>query len=474
MNKETKEGASGETRFPAKSLFIFRRDYRLIDNLTLIECYKKSDTVIPIFIFTPEQIENNPYFSSNGLQFLLESLHELNEELEKYNSKLHYYYGDNVDILKKIYKDFQYTDIYFNQDYTVYAKERDDKIKAYATDKNINVHSNEDYLLLPINSYLKEDGTPYEVYGPFKKNARKIKTPKPSTFNFESKNSKFHTIKTTFNPDSLKKYYEINPNIAVNGGRKNALKILKNIRNYSFYANERNDLIKPTTMLSAYIKFGCVSIREVYTAISSIFGIEHGLIDQLYWREFYYYLAYYFPKVLHGKSLKEKYDGIKWENNKKNIEAWMKGETGFPAVDAGMRELNETGYMHNRARLITSGILIKIMNVDWRIGEKYFATKLIDYDPIVNNGNWQWSSGSGADSQPYFRILSPWKQAKDNDPDCEYIKKWIPELKDVPNKDIFNWDKTHIKYKNIKYPGPMVNYEIMRKDIMEVYKKGFE
>jgi deoxyribodipyrimidine photo-lyase len=464
-----------DKKLESRSIFIFRRDFRLYDNVSFIECYKNSDIVIPIFIFTPEQIDKklNPYFSNNGFQFMIESLEELNQELkDKYNSKIHYFNGDNVDILKKIYKEFQYTNIYFNKDYTLYAQERDNKIKDYCEKKNILLNVYEDYLLNPIGTYLKEDGTPYEVYGPFKKNARKIKVPKPSNFQFDPKQNKFGKIKSTLNPESslLK---EINPNLLVYGGRENALKILKNMRKFSFYANERNNLIQPTTLLSAYIKFGCVSIREVYQTVVQLFGIEHGIIDQLYWREFYFYLAFYIPRVLQGKSLKEKYDGIQWENNPKNIEAWMKGETGFPAVDAGMRQLNSTGYMHNRARLITSGILIKILNVDWRIGEKYFATQLIDYDPCVNNGNWQWSSGSGADSQPYFRILSPWKQAKDNDPDCEYIKKWIPELRDIPVKDILNWDKTSSKYKSIKYPSPIVDYEKMRKDIMDVYKTGF-
>ena len=272
----------------------------------------------------------------------------------------------------------------------------------------------------------------------------------------------------------MNKYYSINNKIASKGGRENALKILnsKSMQKFINYPTQRNDLSTASTHLSAYIKFGCVSIREVYYSILKSFDINHTLIDQLYWREFYFYLAYYFPRVLQGKSLKEQYDGIKWDNNMKIFESWKKGETGFPAVDAGMREMNETGFMHNRARLITSGILIKILNIDWRMGEKYFATKLVDYDPIVNNGNWQWSSGSGADSQPYFRIMSPWKQAIDNDPDCLYIKKWIPELKDIPNKDIHNWGKSYTKYKNIKYSKPIVDYEFMRKDIVRIYKEG--
>ena len=464
-----------------KSIFIFRRDFRLVDNLGLIECAKKSSSILPIFIFTPEQIENNEYFSSNSFQFMLNALENLNQELvEKYNSKIHYFYGDNISVLKKIRKEYEYDAIYFNMDYTLYAKKRDLEIKKFSEDNNIQCTLIEDYLLMPISTYLKSDGTPFLVYGPFKKNAKNKSStkqyaiPRPNKIKID----KFISFEFSFlyNLKKLEKYYTKNPNLLIsfeNTNRESVLKILKNIDKFINYAEERNTLIQPTTMLSAYIKYGIISIREVYHYLVEEFGIEHGLIDQLYWREFYFYIAYYIPRVLEGKSLKEKYDGIKWENNKKNIEAWKNGLTGFPAVDAGMREMNTTGYMHNRARLITSGILIKILNCDWRIGEKYFAQMLLDYDPIVNNGNWQWSSSSGADSQPYFRIMSPWKQAIDHDQDCEYIKKWIPELKDVPAKDILKWNITCKKYKNkVSYPEPIVNYEEMRKSIMDVYKKG--
>jgi len=459
-----------------KSIFIFRRDFRLIDNLGLIECAKKSSSILPIFIFTPEQIEKNDYFSSNCFEFLLNALDSLDKELkEKFNSKIHYFYGDNVEILKKIYKEYKYDAIYFNMDYTVYAKNRDLEIKNYCDSSNIQCSMIEDYLLLPINSYLKSDGTPFLVYGPFKKNARKITVPNPNNYKFKNIFTVFSSS-LLFDTKKLEKYYKKNKDLLIlqkDTNRESVLKILKDIREFIYYPDERNILIKPTTHLSAYIKYGLVSMREVFHTYLKEFGLEHGLVDQLYWREFYFYIAYYTPRVLEGKSMKEKYDAIKWENDKKNIIAWKKGLTGFPAVDAGMREMNRTGYMHNRARLITSGILIKILKCDWRIGEKYFAQTLIDYDPCVNNGNWQWSSSSGADSQPYFRIMSPWKQAIDHDPQCEYIKKWIPELKDVSPKDILKWDKTFTKYKDIiDYPGPIVDYEKSRKDIAEIYKKG--
>jgi len=463
-----------------KSIFIFRRDFRICDNTAFIECYKKSESVLPIFIFTPEQADSkiNDYFSSNAFQFMIESLKELDGYLKtEFKSGLAYFYGDNVDVLQSLITNYSYDSIFFNMDYTPYARKRDLEISEFCMGNSLACTMLEDYLLSPVGTFLKADGKPYEKYTPFKNNAiSKNSVRRIDGYKF-SKNSKVDGItgknKYGIKIGEMDKYYTVNPDLIIRGGRERALDVLKRIKEGEFvnYDNERNDLPHETTHLSAYIKFGCISIREVYECVFKSYGIGHGIITQLYWREFYYYLAYYIPKVLEGKSLKEKYDGIKWENDKKNIGAWKKGDTGFPGVDAGMREMNMTGFMHNRARLITSGILIKILNCDWRIGEKYFAQRLVDYDPIVNNGNWQWSSGSGADSQPYFRILSPWKQVIDNDGECIYIKKWIPELKDVSKKDILKWSEYKGKS---KYPKPIVDYERMRKDIMVVYKEGFE
>jgi len=449
------------------SLFIFRRDFRIVDNTALIECFKNSDKVIPIFIFTPTQIKDNKFFSSNSFQFLIESLKSI-------EIKINYYYGENIEILKKFLKETEFDNIYFNMDYTPYAIERDNEIKDFCDKHNKKYYIYEDYLLAPIGTFLKSDGKAYEKFTPFKNNALGTIIRKPDKYDILKQKQKIVILKQNFkiDLDDLNNYYEINPDISVHGGRNHALKILKNIQEFVNYENERNDLNTPTTHLSAFIKYGAVSIREVYYAIYDKFGVKHGLISQLFWREFYFYLAYYYPKVLKGFSLKEQYDKIKWGNNPKIIEAWKEGNTGFPAVDASMREMNKTGYMHNRGRLIASGILIKILNVDWRIGELYFAQKLVDYDPIVNNGNWQWSSGSGADSQPYFRIMSPWKQSIDNDPNALYIKKWVPELESVANKDIFNWGKSWNKYKNVNYPKPIVDYDHMRKEIVEIYKEG--
>jgi deoxyribodipyrimidine photo-lyase len=257
------------------------------------------------------------------------------------------------------------------------------------------------------------------------------------------------------------------------GGRKKGIDILNSIKRHSDYGETRNDLTKETTGLSAYMKFGCVSPREVFYIMKNNLGLNHDLIRQLIWREFYLQLIISFPYVLKGKSLKEKYDKIVWENNLEYFDKWCKGETGFPIVDAGIREMNETGFMHNRARLIVASFLVKNLLVDWRLGEKYFATKLIDYDPASNNGNWQWVAGSGADSMPYFRIFNPWTQGKTHDKEALYIKKWVPELESVEPKDIHNWFNPEVreKYPEVEYNEPIIDYSASRTKTLDLYKK---
>jgi deoxyribodipyrimidine photo-lyase len=248
------------------------------------------------------------------------------------------------------------------------------------------------------------------------------------------------------------------------------LKILNNIGHFNDYGKTRNDLDKSTTQLSAYLKFGNISVRETYDKMKSKLGIKSELIKQIIWREFYAQLLYHNPQVL-GNPLKEKYGKIKWDKNMKNLNAWKNGMTGFPIVDAGMREMNKTGYMHNRARLITASFLIKTLLINWEDGEKYFSQQLTDYDPASNNGNWQWVASTGADSQPYFRIFNPWSQSEKHDPDAEYIKKWIPELQDVPSSAIHQWNEEYENYSNVKYTKPIVDYEIQREKVLEMYKR---
>ena len=258
--------------------------------------------------------------------------------------------------------------------------------------------------------------------------------------------------------------------MSIRGGRKTGKKILNKIARFQDYGQRRDDLTYNTTTLSAYLKFGALSVREVYYSMEHHLGKKSDLIKQLIWREFYAHLLYAKPHVL-GNALKPKYNALEWNKSKKWLNAWKEGKTGFPIVDAGMREMNETGFMHNRARLITASFLIKTLLIDWQEGEKYFATKLVDYDPSSNNGNWQWVASTGADSQPYFRIFNPWSQSATHDSHAKYIKKWIPELTHVDAEHIHQWnDHCHL-YKDINYPEPIVDYKIQREKALDMYKK---
>ncbi len=461
------------------SIFIFRRDYRLYDNTAFIECYNNSEHILPIFIFTPEQTKENKYFSSNSFQFLINSLNDLDLDLKnKYKSKLYYFYGDNIDILNKINKKINIKDIYFNIDYTPYAIQRDNSIRKFCEDNNILCKTFEDYLLFPIGTITKKDGGYYQKYTPFKNTAIKMNPNKPKNNTFRS-NKFIKNVNFDFSYDTsnLHNLYTHNPNLLLNGGRSEALKILKNSQKFSSYKDHRNDLTYQTTHLSAFIKFGCVSIREVYWNFKDKVGLHNGLIEQLLWREFYFYIIYNQPDILtKGNPQHMKFAYIPWKNNKNHFEKWKKGETGFPVVDAGIREMITTGYMHNRARLITASILIKVLQIDWKWGEEYMAKNYMDYDPSVNNGNWQWCSGTGENPQDYWRFFSPWKQAIDYDPNCEYIKKWIPELKDIPNEAILKWNEKYNEFKDqTTYPKPLVEFDAkLREETLEMYRDSFK
>ena len=450
------------------NLFIFRRDFRLIDNKGLEYAMNNFDNIIPIFIFTPEQItKKNKFISNNSIQFMIESLKDLDSELHKNNSKLHIFKGNNITVLKKIHKQISIDNIIFNKDYTPYAIKRDNSIEKFCKQNNINCVMIEDYLLHPIGTLLKNNNDPYTVYTPFKNNGLKLTVDKPLK----------NKIKNLISENKLKtnEYikYQTNEDILVRGGRLNGLKQLKNIKNQKKYNTTRNDLTIQTSLLSAYIKYGCISIREVYWHILNLFGKSNQLISQLFWREFYFYIAYYFPQVLKGKNYNTKYDAIKWNTNNNLFKAWCDGLTGYPIIDAAMTELNTTGYMHNRGRLITSNFLNRILGQDWRKGEQYFATQLTDYDPSVNNGNWQWIASTGVDPKPYFqRLFNPWLQSKKFDKNAEYIKKWLPQLSEIPAKELHEWEKYSTDYdlNDINYIKPIVDYKTQRKLSVDMYR----
>ena len=449
-------------------LFIFRRDFRVIDNVGLNLANSLCKRIYPVFIFTPEQVSgSNKFKSDNAVQFMIESLDDLSLQIHKMGGKLLCFYGHNDSIVSYLIKALDINLVCFNSDYSPYAIKRDLDIIKICDTKGITVEYGQDYYLHPPGTILNGQGNTYQKFTPYYNIASKKKVDVPAKFkkiHFATSNKHLqHNISLN---DALKRFTKINPNILLHGGRTNAIKQLheaaKNIKNYS---KTHNELSHSTSQLSAFIKFGCISIREVYKT----FRLKHDFIRQLFWRDFYANILYAFPQVL-GHALKPNYNKIKWHHNNNWFKKWCNGETGYPIVDAGMRELNKTGYMHNRARLIVSSFLVKTLLISWEQGEKYFAQNLTDYDPASNNGNWQWQAGSGADSQPYFRIFNPWLQAEHFDPNCNYIKKWIPELKDVENKDIFNWDTTWQNHKNIKYPKPICEYEEQRDKALKMYK----
>jgi deoxyribodipyrimidine photo-lyase len=452
-------------------LFIFRRDLRTIDNNGLNVLAKLCNNVYTIFIFTPEQVGSaNKYKSNNSVQFMIESLADLASEIKTQGGQLHTFYGNNTKVLADCIKAWDINIVAFNLDITPYARERDEDIIKLCKKMSVEVKTEHDYFLHPPGSIKTGTGEPYQKFTPYFNTASKIKVPSPSAKKQLPFKTKDANIPNKISLEqAMKRFTRINPNILVRGGRPQALQLLlRAVRTITNYNAIHNDLSLKTSELSASIKYGCISIREAYKA----FHDKPGIIRQLYWRDFYANIMYEFPHVI-GHSLKPKYDKIHWHHNSNWFNAWCKGETGYPIVDAGMRQMNTTGYMHNRARLIVASFLVKTLLIDWREGEEYFAQTLTDYDPSNNNGNWQWISGGGADSQPYFRVFNPWRQAAEYDPKCEYIKKWIPELKDVPEKDLLKWDTKYVNYKDIQYPAPIVQYEAQREQVLKLYASIF-
>jgi deoxyribodipyrimidine photo-lyase len=460
------------------SIFIFRRDFRLDDNSGLLKAVSDSNLVYPIFIVNPLQVsDKNSYKSQNSIQFMHESLKEL-ETIS--NNKLTVFHGHDLDVLKDILKSqskksekTSVKKVYSNQDYTPFAKKRDQEIKEFLAKNDIEFITTEDYTLTPIESVKTDNGSPYTKYTPYKNKAIKIKVPEPRDFD-KKNHAKLSSLSGGVGVDVLEKYYKKNEQINVHGGRSLALDIIKNSKNFVDYVKRRDELTFKTTFLSGYIKFGCVSIREIYYGFHKNLPKDSAFFNELYWHDFYAQAIYFNPKVLEGKSMDERFDKIKWSGTQELFEKWCNGETGFPVVDAAMKQINTTGFMHNRARMIVASFLVKTLMCNWRWGEKYFAQHLLDYDPCSNVGGWLWSAGGGFDSQPYFRIFNPWLQSEKFDKNAEYIKKWLPELKDVPPKDIHTWNESYVKYTDsdkIKYPKPCVDYSANRVKALETYKK---
>jgi deoxyribodipyrimidine photo-lyase len=456
-------------------LFIFHRDFRITDNIGLIEASKKCEKLYVCFIFTPDQVSSsNQYKSDNAIQFMIESLVELQHDIARHGGELMTFYGNQQTILKKLVKSLDINGVYFNKDYTPYSVDRDEKTKELCDTLKIQCEMFSDYYLYEPGT-IKSGKAAYKKYTPFYTNVlhKAVDEPRTTKINNFTKTTTKQDHKISLD-QAFERFTTNNPEILVHGGRSMALQRLKMaIREQKKYDEKRDFFIEKTTFLSAYIKFGCVSIREVYHAFKHAFGLGHGLIRELIWREFFAHVLYAYPEVV-GKSYQPRYQHIQWHNSAANLKKWQNGETGFPIVDASMRQLNATGYMHNRGRMTVASFLIKTLLMDWRLGEKYFAQKLTDYDIASNNGNWQGISGTGVDMKPYFRDMNPWIQQEKFDKNAEFIKKWVPELKDVEPADIHKWNTANSdpKYKGVKYPKPMIDYYEQKTKMLSMYKNA--
>jgi deoxyribodipyrimidine photo-lyase len=449
------------------SIHIFRRDLRLNDNTALMAALEKSELVIPVFIFDERQLDN-PYRGHNAFQFMVTSLIELDQKLKAKGSKLYFFKGVTHEVIDQLIKKAKPEALFFNRDYTPFSRERDEAISEVCQKHNIELNVYADALLNEPEMVHKDDGNPYTVFTPFMKKARHNAVSEPE-HNLQSNyyNKKIDAPSSFRAPKSLIKSH--NQNLLVKGGRSEGIKLLEQLENMGDYETRRElPSVQGTSLLSAHHKFGTVSVRETYQKIASYFGKQHPMINELYWRDFFTHIVWHFPHVL-GNAFRQKYDEIDWSHNEKNFERWSNGQTGFPIVDAGMRELVSTGYMHNRVRMITASFLTKDLHIDWRWGERFFANHLTDYDPAVNNGNWQWGASTGCDAQPYFRVFNPWNQQRRFDPECKYIKKWLPELKTCTAKQIHDIEKG--KHPDTSYQKPMLDHKEEAVLAKEMFKK---
>lgn len=446
-------------------IFIFRRDLRIADNLAWAQMTSSgSNAVLPIFIFNETQAspDKNKYYGAHAFRFMLESLADLNIQLR---NKLRFFYTTNSDltILNLIRASLtnQIKGVWFNADVTPYARMRDFSIKIWCQKKGIPCHAIQgDYTLVPPGTIRNTSQEAFQVFTPFHKaflsHVDKIQITKPgkiSDLEFVS-SYKLHgnTDLKAIWKHHLKNTREQHGELI--GGREQGLKQLSKVdaKGFKKYEEGRNDIWneKGTTRMGAYLKFGCVSVREMFVRITKLLGAQHALAKQLVWREFYANIAYSQPEVLYGqiikgenKNMRDPVKAIKWSKaeGSESFRKWCEGKTGVPIVDAGMRQLVQTGYMHNRTRLIVASYLTKNLQIDWRLGERFFAQNLLDYDPASNNGNWQWVAGTGTDFQPFDRTFNPFLQARRYDPNCIYIRRWIPELSNAPPEVILRWDK---------------------------------
>lgn len=425
------------------SIFWFRRDLRLEDNAGLWKALKSGHPVVPIFIFDRNILDKLEDKFDARVSFLHQRLTELQSQLSGMGSSLHVFYGTPVEAMNTLSQTYTVRSVFLNRDYEPYARERDEFVFNYWSEQEIPVVGAKDHVIFEKNEVVKADGTPYLVFSPYGKAWRKKLT------DYHAKaypNAKYFENFFKQQPIAI-------PSLESMGFRATEVSLPSSnvdesiIKTYdatrNFPANERG-----TTRLGMHLRFGSISVRSLLR--KGLVGND-TFVNELIWRDFFQMALYYFPDS-REKAIKPKYDLIPWETNMEHFKAWCDGRTGYPIVDAGMRELNTTGYMHNRVRMIVASFLTKHLLIDWRLGERYFAEKLLDFDLASNIGGWQWASGSGLDAAPYFRVFNPTSQLEKFDKQLTYVKRWVPE------------------YGTAQYPEPIVEHKWARERCLDRFK----
>ncbi|WP_440069055.1 cryptochrome/photolyase family protein [Tenacibaculum discolor] len=423
------------------SIFWFRRDLRLEDNKGLHEALQSGNKVVPLFIFDKDILESLPKNDAR-VTFIYQTLQKLDKELREYRSSLMIKKGKPLEVWRKLVEEYTIQGVYTNKDYEPYAIKRDKEIADFLTSKGIRFNAFKDQVIFEENEVLKNDGTPYTVFTPYKNKWLQNFSEKKDTQDFTIDLANFYQFSSEF------------PSLASIGFEESKIKVKPyNLSNLDLYDEVRDFPAEDkTSYLSPYLRFGLVSTRKM---VRFALTTNETFLSELIWREFFMQILYHFPKVV-TQNFKQKYDAVPWRNNEEEFKKWCAGKTGYPMVDAGMRELNETGYMHNRVRMITAGFLCKHLLIDWRWGEAYFAEKLLDYDLSANNGNWQWAAGTGCDAAPYFRVFNPESQLKKFDKDLQYVRKWVKD------------------FDELTYPQPIVEHKFARERAISTYKNALQ
>ncbi len=425
------------------NIFWFRRDLRISDNHGLYQALRAGPKVLPVFIFD-ENILNKLSPDDKRMPFIHYYVSELDRELRKYGSSLYIKWGDPLKIFNELCELLEVADVYTNEDYEPYAKVRDESISKLLASKGKKLYYFSDQLIFKPGEILKPNGKPYEMFTPFSRKWIE---------KYTSETKKYYPVNEHLNNlylhrgSSVPKLENIGFNSAFNNFPTNQLPLDK-IADYSLTRDYPS--MDATTHLGPHLRFGTISIRRVASIANEY---SSTWLNELIWREFFMHILAFFPHVVQN-SFKSKYDDIAWINDEKMFEQWMKGETGYPLVDAGMREMMSTGFMHNRVRMVAASFLVKHLLIDWRWGEACFAANLLDFDLSSNNGNWQWVAGCGTDAAPYFRIFNPTRQQESFDPNFVYIRKWIPE------------------FGTAEYPDSIVDHEYARERCINAYKKA--